>query len=307
LFGNQLDNGNHDDDFNGDDDTIIKDGKIVCISNNKELACEWEKFVNGVDKMNNDADDDNQADNDDYDKVDGTRRILYKYYNALLGSDPVARAMAARSWFQWEMSVASLPVESNGEKDDLGDILVWNGARRIWIGKHYHGNQVVERQQPYHKTSLDFLRKWPKSIICRPSSRQIAIQQVISQRFIRLDAKDKSQTNTHEEAAAAAAEKFIPAQAMLTCFYSVNQEFIMEHFNLLKKENIDRIRHIPCIVVQGAKDLICPPDSALDLVEAWPEMQCRIVTEGKHSMYDPKIMSELIQATDDVADILSNT
>jgi proline iminopeptidase len=98
------------------------------------------------------------------------------------------------------------------------------------------------------------------------------------------------------------AETFVPAQTMLTCYYSVNDEYMMSKFQLLSKENIDKIRHIPCVAVQGAKDLICPPDSALDLSQSWPEMECIIVTDGKHSMYDPLISSELIKATDRLAE-----
>jgi len=293
-------------------DTIHYD-KTFCISNKKELACEWKKFVNGVSKNDidhdkNDIDDDNNEANHDNER-DGTstRRVLYKYYNALLGPDPLARAKAARSWFQWEMSVASLSIELDVKNGELGDVIVWNGARRVWVVKQGNDDQVVGTQK-YHNKYLDFLRKWPKlssdTMMLDSPCRPTGIQPLISQQPVRCeDGNDKSHSDAKETTAA---ETFIPAQAMLTCFYSVNQEFIMENFDLLKNENIERIRHIPCIAVQGAKDMICPPDSALDLVEAWPEMECRFVTEGKHSMYDPRIMSELIEATDDVACRLSS-
>lgn len=309
LFGNRVDDDDDDVIVDEQDDDTRRNEKTFCMSNKKELACEWENFANGtVSKSNvDDHDDDKKGahDENDDDKR-GTRRVLHRYYNALLGSNPVARVMVARSWMQWEMSVGSLSIELDAREQDFGHVIVWNGAKRIWTVNPSNSQHIIETGQCRQMKNLDLLRKWPKlasdSTMLLSSSRQTEIRPVISTGVDcqHDDAKDKSQTDAYE-----AAKKYIPAQAMLTCFYSVNQEVIMENFDLLKKENIDRIRHIPCIAVQGAKDLICPPDSALDLVEAWPEMECRIVTKGKHSMYDSNIMSELIQATDDVADFLS--
>jgi len=90
---------------------------------------------------------------------------------------------------------------------------------------------------------------------------------------------------------------WVPAQAMLTCFYSLHGGFLTEG-QLMEKENVDRIRHIPCVAVQGAADMICPPGTALDLHEAWPEMRLVLVGGAGHSMYDPKITHELVKATD---------
>jgi len=73
---------------------------------------------------------------------------------------------------------------------------------------------------------------------------------------------------------------------------------MMQYFQLLSKENIDKIRHIPCISIQGGQDPICPPDTAIDLHSHWPEMELRVVLKGKHSMYDTPITSEIVSATD---------
>lgn len=102
------------------------------------------------------------------------------------------------------------------------------------------------------------------------------------------------------------AKSFVPAQAMLTCYYSTNIAFVMGQYrNLLSPEGIERLRNagIPCIAVQGGKDSICPPDSALDLAQAWPEVELRIPLEAGHSMYDTEICSELVKATDRFAGI----
>jgi pimeloyl-ACP methyl ester carboxylesterase len=54
----------------------------------------------------------------------------------------------------------------------------------------------------------------------------------------------------------------------------------------------------PTIAIQGANDAICPPDTALDLHEAWKQMELRIVMNGGHSMYDPVVAGEIIKALD---------
>lgn len=61
---------------------------------------------------------------------------------------------------------------------------------------------------------------------------------------------------------------------------------------------IDKIRHIPAIIVQGRYDIICPIETAHKLHLAWPEADYVIVPDGGHSSQDPPIRSRLIEATD---------
>jgi len=64
--------------------------------------------------------------------------------------------------------------------------------------------------------------------------------------------------------------------------------------------DVDRIRHIPCVIVQGEYDLCCPIMTAYDLHLAWPEAQFRPVLAG-HAASEPAIAAELIAATDEFA------
>lgn len=64
--------------------------------------------------------------------------------------------------------------------------------------------------------------------------------------------------------------------------------------------DLDRIRHIPAVIVHGRYDIICPVATAVDLAQAWPEADCHIVLAG-HSAKDPAIVDRLVQATDDFA------
>lgn len=64
--------------------------------------------------------------------------------------------------------------------------------------------------------------------------------------------------------------------------------------------DIDRIRHIPGIIVQGRYDIICPMRNAWELARAWPEAELHVVLAG-HSAGDPEIVDQLVQATDRLA------
>ncbi|KAK9849778.1 hypothetical protein WJX84_008817 [Apatococcus fuscideae] len=94
------------------------------------------------------------------------------------------------------------------------------------------------------------------------------------------------------------------AQAMLECHYSFNNAFL-EDTPLL--EGLDSIRHIPCIAVQGRLDFVCPPRTAYDLHLAWPEMELLIVPGAGHSMYNPGIQDQLLQATDRMRHLAKNS
>ena len=63
-------------------------------------------------------------------------------------------------------------------------------------------------------------------------------------------------------------------------------------------QGLHAIQHIPCIAVQGRLDFVCPIKTAFDLHQAWPEMELRVVPGAGHSMYDPAVAHELLEATD---------
>jgi proline iminopeptidase len=65
--------------------------------------------------------------------------------------------------------------------------------------------------------------------------------------------------------------------------------------------DVDRIRHIPAVIVQGRYDLACPPVTAWELSRAWPEARLRILDCG-HSATEPLIAGALVEATDSFAD-----
>ena len=67
-------------------------------------------------------------------------------------------------------------------------------------------------------------------------------------------------------------------------------------------DEVGKIRHLPCVIVQGRYDVVCPVQSAWQLSKAFPEADLRIVPDAGHSAFEPGIMHELISATDRFAD-----
>lgn len=57
----------------------------------------------------------------------------------------------------------------------------------------------------------------------------------------------------------------------------------MEEGQLLKPENIKKIKHIPCSIVQGRYDLVCPPKTAWELHKALPQSRLYMIPDAGHS------------------------
>jgi proline iminopeptidase len=85
------------------------------------------------------------------------------------------------------------------------------------------------------------------------------------------------------------------ALARIECHYFANNGF-MEDNQLI--DNVDRIRNIPAVIVQGRYDLVCPMISAWELSTAWPEARLRIVPDAGHAAFEPGNVHELVMATD---------
>jgi len=72
-------------------------------------------------------------------------------------------------------------------------------------------------------------------------------------------------------------------------------------------DNVHTIEHIPCRIVQGRYDVICPMISAWDLHKALPESDLRIVADGSHSPMSPGMIDELVQASEDFKSLFADT
>ncbi len=76
-------------------------------------------------------------------------------------------------------------------------------------------------------------------------------------------------------------------------------DFYLEEGQLLR--DLEKIRHIPGIIVQGRHDICTPPTSAWELKKTWPEAQLWIVDDAGHAAGEPGIIDGLVRATDHFA------
>lgn len=87
--------------------------------------------------------------------------------------------------------------------------------------------------------------------------------------------------------------------ARIECHYFMNQSF-MQPNQLIN--NIDNIRHLPTVIVQGRYDVICPPRQAFTLAEAFPEAVFKLIADAGHAASEPGIVDALVNATDQFAE-----
>ena len=60
---------------------------------------------------------------------------------------------------------------------------------------------------------------------------------------------------------------------------------------------IDRVRHIPTVIVNGRYDSKTPPGQAWALHQAWPEAELHIVEDAGHSGAEPGTRRLIVEAT----------
>ncbi|MEM8605378.1 MAG: prolyl aminopeptidase, partial [Cyanobacteria bacterium P01_H01_bin.121] len=89
---------------------------------------------------------------------------------------------------------------------------------------------------------------------------------------------------------------FAAAFARIECHYFINGGFLETPNQLL--EQVDRIREIPAVIVQGRYDVVCPMQTAWELHKVWPEADFIVVPDAGHSMTEAGIRSALIEASD---------
>ncbi|XP_072966692.1 proline iminopeptidase [Typha angustifolia] len=91
-------------------------------------------------------------------------------------------------------------------------------------------------------------------------------------------------------------DNFSLAFARIENHYFLNKGFLPSDSYLL--DNVDKIRHIKTVIVQGRYDVCCPMMSAWDLHKAWPEAELKVVPDAGHSANEIGIAAELVAANE---------
>jgi proline iminopeptidase len=98
-----------------------------------------------------------------------------------------------------------------------------------------------------------------------------------------------------ETVAAFADDQVALGLARIEAHYFVNDIFLPPNHLLA---NVGRMREIPCTIVQGRYDMVCPIATADELARAWPEAEYVIVPDAGHSAMEPGIRAALVRATE---------
>ncbi|MBX9688403.1 MAG: prolyl aminopeptidase [Candidatus Obscuribacterales bacterium] len=83
------------------------------------------------------------------------------------------------------------------------------------------------------------------------------------------------------------------AMARIECHYFMHNCWLAENQLLA---NIDRIRKIPCWIIHGRYDVICPFKNAWDLHKAFPEASLEIIPDAGHAYDEAGILNALLGA-----------
>lgn len=84
--------------------------------------------------------------------------------------------------------------------------------------------------------------------------------------------------------------------ARIECHFFVHGGWFKSNSQLL--DDVSKIKHIPCTIVQGRYDVVCPMDTAWELHKRWPEADFHIIDDAGHSTKEPGICAKLVEATE---------
>ncbi len=96
-------------------------------------------------------------------------------------------------------------------------------------------------------------------------------------------------------------EKIAEAFARIECHYFINKGFFPYDGWIL--DNIESIKNLPNIIIQGRYDVVCPMRSAWDLHKKWKKSKLLIVDDAGHSMLEKGIQKNLIEYTEKFSEL----
>jgi proline iminopeptidase len=139
----------------------------------------------------------------------------------------------------------------------------------------------------------DLLRAYYK----RLTSKDPAVQSAAAKVWSVWEGRTSCLIPNAELIARTAGDEFALAFARIESHYFVNDGWLTGGREILATANIDKIRKIPGVIVQGRYDVVCPAKTAWDLHRVWPEADLHIVPDAGHAASEAGIVHELVTAT----------
>ncbi len=97
-------------------------------------------------------------------------------------------------------------------------------------------------------------------------------------------------------------EKYLKDDVMIlgvarTFFHYAIHDFFFENDQQLLQD-IDKIKHLPAVIIHGLHDTICRPEGALTLHKVWPNSELHLIDDGGHSSDEKLLTKALVSVMD---------
>jgi proline iminopeptidase len=133
------------------------------------------------------------------------------------------------------------------------------------------------------------------------TSDDVAVRTAAAKAWSTWEAATSFLIQNQDYLARASGDAWAVAFARIENHYFRHGAWFDDKTHLLRKENIDKIRHIPTFTAQGRYDMVCPMRSAWDLHRAFPEMELTVLDKSGHSAFEEQITDALVDAMDKFA------
>lgn len=86
------------------------------------------------------------------------------------------------------------------------------------------------------------------------------------------------------------------AVARIECHYFTHNSWWRTDNQLI--EDVNKIRHIPAVIIHGRYDVVCPVKNAFDLHAKWPEAELKVIPDAGHAFDEPGILKALMESVE---------
>jgi proline iminopeptidase len=198
----------------------------------------------------------------------------------------------------WGSTLAIAYGEAHPERC-LGFIL-----RGIFLGRNSERDWFLRGMRHFFPEHwADFVRFLPPeersdllgSYYARLCSPDLLVSQSASQSWANYEAKCASLLPKRVETPAVVSKSDI-AIATIEAHYMVHDCFLADNQLL---GNLEKIKHLPCTIVQGRYDVVCPPVTAYELHRQWLGSKLVVTPDAGHSAFELSTQIALVEACDE--------
>ena len=172
---------------------------------------------------------------------------------------------------------------------DINWFLSEDGARQFFPD---HWQQLIEPIAPEHRHNLALMYS---ELLMHPDQK---IQEAAASHWAAWGAQSLTLIPNQERIRQFISFPRALNEARIECHYFLNNCF-MEPNQIL--HNMQKISHLPAIIIHGRYDIFCPLDNAWQLHQAWPRSELHIIPDAAHAGSEPGILDAVIRATQKIA------